>query len=118
MAAFHCIGTAFGRVWGKAHEPRYTGRGCTSRNPPGPLTQPLAAPPRTTTESRPAPLWSAGAWPSSKGARGLTDKHHGVALLADVSEAPLLDIEEVRGLVSEGKERGFLTFEEISTTFE
>jgi RNA polymerase primary sigma factor len=48
----------------------------------------------------------------------LTDKHHGVALLVDVSEAPLLDIEEVRGLVTEGKERGYLTFEEISTTFE
>jgi RNA polymerase primary sigma factor len=39
-------------------------------------------------------------------------------LLADASEAPLLDIEEVRGLVTEGKERGYLTFEEISTTFE
>jgi RNA polymerase primary sigma factor len=48
----------------------------------------------------------------------LTDKHHGVALLADASEAHLLDIEEVRGLVTEGKERGYLTFEEISTTFE
>jgi RNA polymerase primary sigma factor len=48
----------------------------------------------------------------------LTDKHHGVVLLADVSETPLLDIEEVRGLVTEGKERGYLTFEEISTTFE
>ena len=48
----------------------------------------------------------------------MTDKHHGVALLADASEAPLLDIEEVRGLVTEGRERGYLTFEEISTTFE
>src|SRR5918999_617147 len=49
---------------------------------------------------------------------GLTDKHHGVALLEHASEAPLLDIEEVRGLVTEGRERGYLTFEEISTTFE
>jgi RNA polymerase primary sigma factor len=48
----------------------------------------------------------------------LTDKHHGVALLTDVSETTLLDIEEVRGLVTEGRERGFLTFEEISATFE
>ena len=48
----------------------------------------------------------------------MTDKHHGVALLADASEAPLLDIEEVRGLVTEGKERGYLTFAEISATFE
>jgi RNA polymerase primary sigma factor len=48
----------------------------------------------------------------------LTDKHHGVALLTEPSEAPLVDIEEVRGLVSEGRERGFLTFEEISATFE
>jgi RNA polymerase primary sigma factor len=48
----------------------------------------------------------------------LTDKHHGVALLAETEETPLLEIEEVRGLVSEGKERGYLTFEEISTSFE
>jgi RNA polymerase primary sigma factor len=48
----------------------------------------------------------------------LTDKHHGVALLADASEAPLLEIEEVRALVTEGRERGYLTFEQISTTFE
>jgi RNA polymerase primary sigma factor len=48
----------------------------------------------------------------------LTDKHHGVALLADAIETPLLDIEEVRGLVTEGRERGYLTFEEISSTFE
>jgi RNA polymerase primary sigma factor len=46
----------------------------------------------------------------------LTDKH--VALLTDASEVPLLEIEEVRALVIEGKERGFLTFEEISATFE
>ena len=48
----------------------------------------------------------------------MTDKHHGAVLLADASETPLLDIEEVRGLVTEGRERGYLTFEEISTTFE
>jgi RNA polymerase primary sigma factor len=48
----------------------------------------------------------------------LTDKHSGAVLLADASETPLLDIEEVRGLVTEGRERGYLTFEEISTTFE
>ena len=48
----------------------------------------------------------------------MTDKHHAVALLTDASETPLPDIEEVRGLVTEGRERGYLTFEEISTTFE
>jgi RNA polymerase primary sigma factor len=48
----------------------------------------------------------------------LTDKHHGVGLLTEPSEAPLLDIEEVRGLVSEGRERGYLTLEEISAAFE
>jgi RNA polymerase primary sigma factor len=47
------------------------------------------------------------------------EKHEGVALLVGVSdEAPFLEVEEVRGLVSEGKERGFLTFEEITATFE
>jgi len=47
------------------------------------------------------------------------EKHEGVALLVDVSdEAPFLEVEEVRRLVAEGKERGFLTFEEITATFE
>jgi RNA polymerase primary sigma factor len=48
----------------------------------------------------------------------LTDKHDAVGLLAEPSELPLLDVEEVRGLVTEGRERGFLTFEEISATLE
>jgi len=45
-------------------------------------------------------------------------KHEGVALLTETSEMPLLDIDEVRTLVSEGKERGFLTIEEIAGTLE
>ena len=48
----------------------------------------------------------------------MTDKHDGVALLTDASEVPLLEIEEVRALVIEGRERGYLTFEEISATLE
>jgi RNA polymerase primary sigma factor len=47
------------------------------------------------------------------------EMHEGVALLVEVGdEAPFLEVEEVRGLVAEGKERGFLTFEEITATFE
>jgi RNA polymerase primary sigma factor len=46
------------------------------------------------------------------------EKHEGVALLVAESEAPFLEVEEVRGLVAEGKERGFLTLEEITATFE
>jgi RNA polymerase primary sigma factor len=46
------------------------------------------------------------------------EKHEGVALLVEESEAPFLEVEEVRGLVAEGKERGYLTLEEITTTFE
>jgi RNA polymerase primary sigma factor len=47
------------------------------------------------------------------------EKHEGVALLVDPSdEAPFLEVDEVRGLVSVGKERGYLTFEEITATFE
>jgi RNA polymerase primary sigma factor len=47
------------------------------------------------------------------------EKHEGVALLVDPSdEAPFLEVEEVRGLVSVGKDRGYLTFEEITATFE
>jgi RNA polymerase primary sigma factor len=46
------------------------------------------------------------------------EKHEGVALLVEESEAPFLEVEEVRGLVAEGKERGYLTLEEITATFE
>ena len=46
------------------------------------------------------------------------EKHEAVALLVEESEAPFLEIEEVRGLVAEGKERGFLTWEEITATLE
>ena len=48
----------------------------------------------------------------------MSDKHVGVGLLEATAEPPFLDVEEVRTLVAEGRERGFLTFEEISTTFE
>jgi RNA polymerase primary sigma factor len=48
----------------------------------------------------------------------LTQKHEGVALLTEANDAPLLEIEEVRALVAEGRERGYLTFEEISAAFE
>ncbi|MET0510719.1 MAG: RNA polymerase sigma factor RpoD [Thermoleophilaceae bacterium] len=41
-----------------------------------------------------------------------------MGLLEATAEPPFLDVEEVRTLVAEGRERGFLTFEEISTTFE
>jgi RNA polymerase primary sigma factor len=41
-----------------------------------------------------------------------------VALLSEASEVSLLEIDEVRTLVSEGKERGFLTLEEIAGTLE
>jgi RNA polymerase primary sigma factor len=47
------------------------------------------------------------------------EKHEGVALLVDVGdEAPFLEVDEVRGLVTVGKDRGYLTFEEITATFE
>jgi RNA polymerase primary sigma factor len=47
-----------------------------------------------------------------------TANHEAVVLLTEPSEAPLLEVAEVRELVSEGRERGYLTFEEISATFE
>jgi RNA polymerase primary sigma factor len=48
----------------------------------------------------------------------LSDKHDGVALLAEAPEAPFLEIEELRALAAEGRERGFLTFEEIAACLE
>jgi RNA polymerase primary sigma factor len=54
----------------------------------------------------------------SRSARLTEEKHEGVALLVEESEAPFLEVEEVRGLVAEGKERGYLTWEEITATLE
>jgi RNA polymerase primary sigma factor len=54
----------------------------------------------------------------------LTAKHEGVLLVGESqtplgeTEAPFLDVEELRNLVTEGKERGFLTFEEIASCLE
>ncbi len=44
----------------------------------------------------------------------MREKEDGVALLAEQPEAPFLEVEELRALVAEGKERGYLTFEEIA----
>jgi RNA polymerase primary sigma factor len=48
----------------------------------------------------------------------LTTKHEVVGLLEVTTETPFLEAEEVRALVAEGRERGFLTFDEISVTLE
>jgi RNA polymerase primary sigma factor len=48
----------------------------------------------------------------------LTDKDEGVGLLEEPAEAAVLDIEELRTLAAEGRERGYLTFEEIATCLE
>jgi RNA polymerase primary sigma factor len=49
----------------------------------------------------------------------LTEKHDAaVALLEEPAEAAFMDIEELRSLASEGRERGYLTFEEIATCLE
>ena len=48
----------------------------------------------------------------------MTEKDEGVALLEEPAEARVLDIEELRGLAAEGRERGYLTFDEIATCLE
>jgi RNA polymerase primary sigma factor len=49
----------------------------------------------------------------------LTQKHEAaVGLLEEPAEAAFMDIEELRGLATEGRERGFLTFEEIASCLE
>ena len=51
--------------------------------------------------------------------RGLTEKHEAaVGLLEEPTEARFMDVEELRGLATEGRERGYLTFEEIATCLE
>src|SRR5215208_923602 len=53
-----------------------------------------------------------------EGAR-VTEKHEAaVGLLEEPAEARFMDVEELRGLATEGRERGFLTFEEIATCLE
>jgi RNA polymerase primary sigma factor len=50
----------------------------------------------------------------------LTAKQEGVALLAseEAPEAPVLETDELRALAAEGRERGYLTFEEIAACLE
>ena len=49
----------------------------------------------------------------------MTEKHEAaVGLLEEPTEAAFMEIEELRALASEGRERGFLTFEEIATCLE
>ena len=48
----------------------------------------------------------------------MTQKEEAVALLEEPAEPRFLDIEELRGLAAEGRERGYLTFEEIAACLE
>ena len=48
----------------------------------------------------------------------MTEKTDGVAMLTEQSETPFSETEELRTLVAEGRERGFLTFEEIASCLE
>ena len=51
--------------------------------------------------------------------RGLTEKDEAaVGLLEEPAEASFTDVEELRGLAVEGRERGYLTFEEIAACLE
>jgi RNA polymerase primary sigma factor len=49
---------------------------------------------------------------------GLSPKDDGVGLLEEADEAPTPEVEELRLLATIGRERGYLTFEEIATTLE
>jgi RNA polymerase primary sigma factor len=48
----------------------------------------------------------------------LTEKHEGVALLTEGGDQPFLEVDELRWLASEGRERGYLTIEEIAACLE
>jgi RNA polymerase primary sigma factor len=49
----------------------------------------------------------------------VTEKHEAaVGLLEEPAEASFMDVEELRGLATEGRERGYLTFEEIAACLE
>ena len=48
----------------------------------------------------------------------MSEKHDAVALLTERPEAPFLESEELRNLVADGRERGYLTFDEIASCLE
>ena len=48
----------------------------------------------------------------------MSTKHEGAVLLVEEIDTPFLDSEELRALVVEGRERGYLTFEEIAACLE
>jgi RNA polymerase primary sigma factor len=48
----------------------------------------------------------------------LSAKHEGAVLLVEEIDTPFLESEELRALVVEGRERGYLTFEEIAACLE
>jgi RNA polymerase primary sigma factor len=49
----------------------------------------------------------------------VTAKHEGAALLSgQEADTPFSDVEELQTLVAEGRERGFLTFDELAATLE
>jgi RNA polymerase primary sigma factor len=51
--------------------------------------------------------------------RGLTEKHEAsVGLLEEPAEARFMEVEELRTLAADGRERGYLTFEEIAGCLE
>src|SRR5918912_120707 len=75
-----------------------------------------------TTENRSRGGKGQGGGPAARnasaGVEGLTGKHEGVELLVEAPDAPFLEGEELRALVVEGRDRGYLTFEEIAACLE
>jgi RNA polymerase primary sigma factor len=48
----------------------------------------------------------------------VSEKHEAAVLLPERPEAPVLEVEELKSLLAEGRERGYLTFEEIASCLE
>src|SRR5436190_11454056 len=70
-------------------------------------------------EPRGPPVWPAGDFWQLGGERRVTAKDEGTTLLAsDEQDAPFSEVEELQSLVGEGRERGFLTFEEVAACLE
>src|SRR3954452_9188849 len=72
-----------------------------------------------TNESWDSPLWPGREFRAVEGSEGLTAKNEGDTLLAGAEQdAPFSEVEELQALVVEGRERGFLTFEEVAACLE
>src|SRR5918995_5924895 len=106
------------KLRGKSHKSLYYGASRLHALDSAPNGQPLrslTAPPEVPSSPLTALMGPAVLLKE----RGLTEKHEAsVGLLEEPAEARFMEVEELRTLAADGRERGYLTFEEIAGCLE